>query len=328
MTVRRRHVAALLAAGALTVCVAGCASGSSGASASSAAESSAAAGAGGTAKPTGNITVFAAASLKATFTELAERLRGREPGHQDDAELRRVLGPGHPDHRRAPRPTSSPPPTPRTWPSSPTAKLVDGTPGNFATNILEIAVPPANPAASRSFADLAKPGREGGRLRPAGPVRRRHRDDRETTGVTLTPVSEESSVTDVLGKVTSGEADAGLVYVTDVEDRRRRGEGIDFAESAKAVNTYPIATVTARARTRIWPKPSSPRSPAREGQESCATPASAPRNADRHEPTRSGTGYTGIPALDLRHRRRRARCSSCCRWWPWWPGSTGRSSSR
>ena len=62
-------------------------------------------------------------------------------------------------------------------------------------------------------------------------------------GTTLTPVSEESSVTDVLGKVTSGEADAGLVYVTDVKAAGDKAKGIPFSESGQAVNTYPIATV-------------------------------------------------------------------------------------
>jgi molybdate transport system substrate-binding protein len=61
--------------------------------------------------------------------------------------------------------------------------------------------------------------------------------------VTLKPVSEESSVTDVLGKVTSGEADAGIVYVTDVRAAGDKVKGIPFAEADKAINTYPIATV-------------------------------------------------------------------------------------
>ena len=65
----------------------------------------------------------------------------------------------------------------------------------------------------------------------------------EAAGVTLSPVSEEQSVTDVLAKVASGEADAGLVYVTDVIAAGDDVEGISFPESAAAVNTYPIATV-------------------------------------------------------------------------------------
>ncbi|BAS11294.1 molybdate-binding protein [Arthrobacter sp. Hiyo4] len=65
----------------------------------------------------------------------------------------------------------------------------------------------------------------------------------KAAGVTLSPVSEESSVPDVLGKVTSGEADAGLVYATDVKGAGGKIKGIPFDESGKAVNTYPIAPV-------------------------------------------------------------------------------------
>ena len=50
-------------------------------------------------------------------------------------------------------------------------------------------------------------------------------------------------MTDVLGKVASGEADAGLVYVTDVKGAGDKVKGITFPESDKAVNTYPIGTV-------------------------------------------------------------------------------------
>jgi molybdate transport system substrate-binding protein len=64
-----------------------------------------------------------------------------------------------------------------------------------------------------------------------------------STGVTLTPVSQESSVTDVLGKVASGEADAGIVYRTDVKGAGSKVASVPFPEAAKTVNVYPIARV-------------------------------------------------------------------------------------
>jgi molybdate transport system substrate-binding protein len=63
------------------------------------------------------------------------------------------------------------------------------------------------------------------------------------TGVDIQPVSEEQSVTDVLAKVTSGEADAGVVYVTDVEAAGDDVEGVTFPESSEAVNTYPVVAL-------------------------------------------------------------------------------------
>jgi molybdate transport system substrate-binding protein len=62
-------------------------------------------------------------------------------------------------------------------------------------------------------------------------------------GVSLTPASEESSVTDVLGKVTSGQADAGLVYVTDAAGAGDAVVTVPFPEASGAVNSYPIAAL-------------------------------------------------------------------------------------
>jgi molybdate transport system substrate-binding protein len=61
--------------------------------------------------------------------------------------------------------------------------------------------------------------------------------------VQLNPVSEESQVTDVLTKVTSGHADAGLVYVTDAQGAGNKVTAVAFPEAAGAVNTYPIAVL-------------------------------------------------------------------------------------
>ena len=65
------------------------------------------------------------------------------------------------------------------------------------------------------------------------------------TGVTLKPVSAENSVTDVLNKVVTGEADAGLVYKTDVKAAGDKVTGVAFPESSEAVNVYPIAVLSA-----------------------------------------------------------------------------------
>ena len=95
--------------------------------------------------------------------------------------------------------------------------LVQGDPVNFASNTLEIAVPPDNPAKITSFADLAEAGVKVVVCAPQVPCGSATQKVETATGVTLKPVSEENSVTDVLNKVTTGEADAGLVYNTDVK---------------------------------------------------------------------------------------------------------------
>ncbi len=116
-------------------------------------------------------------------------------------------------------------------------------PQDFATNVLEIAVPPGNPAGVQSFQDLAKGGVKVVVCAPEVPCGAAEQQVAQKAGVTLHPVSEEQSVTDVMGKVTSGEADAGVVYVTDVQAAGDQVEGIEFPESNDVVNIYPIAPI-------------------------------------------------------------------------------------
>ena len=116
-------------------------------------------------------------------------------------------------------------------------------PQDFASNTLEIATPPGNPAGITSFADLAEDGVQVVVCAPEVPCGAATVKAEEATGVTLQPVSEEQSVTDVLAKVTSGEADAGLVYVTDVTGAGDAVTGVPFPESSDIVNTYPIVAL-------------------------------------------------------------------------------------
>jgi molybdate transport system substrate-binding protein len=121
--------------------------------------------------------------------------------------------------------------------------LTGSEPQMFASNTLEIAVPPGNPAGVKTFADLADKGLNLVICAPEVPCGAAARQAADSAGVELKPVSEEQSVTDVLAKVTSGEADAGLVYVTDVVAAGDDVEGIEFPESSSAATVYPIATV-------------------------------------------------------------------------------------
>ena len=121
--------------------------------------------------------------------------------------------------------------------------LQAGAPAPFATNTLEIVTPPDNPAGITSFADLAEDGVNVVVCAPEVPCGAATARAEDATGVALSPVSEEQSVTDVLAKVTSGEADAGLVYVTDVAAAGEAVLGVPFPESGDIVNTYPIVTL-------------------------------------------------------------------------------------
>ncbi len=116
-------------------------------------------------------------------------------------------------------------------------------PQGFATNTLAIAVPPGNPGSVTSFGDLTKDGLQVVVCAPQVPCGAAVVEVEAAAGVDLEPVSEEQSVTDVLAKVRSGEADAGLVYVTDVRAAGDEVEGVPVPEAAEAVNTYPIAAL-------------------------------------------------------------------------------------
>jgi len=244
MRIASKHVTAVLVAGVLAACLPGCAAGTSGASGSSSAGagSNSSAGASGTPRLSGAITVFAAASLKSTFTKLASDFEAKNPGTNitlnfaGSSDLVTQITQGAPADVFASADTKN-------MAKLADAKLLDGTAKNFATNVLQIAVPPSNPASITTFADLAKPGVKVVVCASQVPCGAAADTVEKAAGVTLSPVSEESSVTDVLGKVTSGEADAGLVYVTDIKSAGAKVKGIPFDQSGEAVNTYPIATV-------------------------------------------------------------------------------------
>ena len=125
------------------------------------------------------------------------------------------------------------------------AGLVDGPVRSFATNTLTIVVAPGNPKLVNSFRDLTRVSTV--TCAPQVPCGAALPGLQSRTGVQLRPVSAESSVTDVLNKVVSGQADAGLVYLTDARAAGERVTAVGFPEARFAVNTYQVAVLkTAR----------------------------------------------------------------------------------
>jgi molybdate transport system substrate-binding protein len=123
------------------------------------------------------------------------------------------------------------------------AGLANGSAEIFATNQLAIAVPPGNPKKIASLADLAKDGTIVVVCAPQVPCGSAAQKVEKAAGVTVKPKSEEQDVKAVLTKVAAGEADAGLVYVTDINSAAGKVVGVDFAEAAQAINKYPIAAL-------------------------------------------------------------------------------------
>ncbi|GAB4012031.1 molybdate ABC transporter substrate-binding protein [Nocardioides ultimimeridianus] len=187
------------------------------------------------------ITVFAASSLTSTFTELGTEFEAAHPGVHvtfnfgGSSDLVSAIQGGAGADVFASADTTNM-----------DALSQDGTatdPKDFATNVLEIATPPGNPAHITGFADLGKAGVKVVVCADGVPCGTAAATMEQKTGVTIHPVSEEQSVTDVLGKVESGDADAGLVYVTDVTAAGDKVTGVPFPQSKQVVNTYPIAVL-------------------------------------------------------------------------------------
>lgn len=168
------------------------------------------------------LTVFAAASLNEVFPELAES-ESFDVTYSFDGSSGLVdqLAGGAPADVLATADTE-------TMQRAVEQGLVEGEPVAFATNRLALAVETGNPLDISSLDDL-----EGTRLvlcAPQVPCGRASRAMGEAEGLALSPVSEENNVSDVAGKVRSGEADAGLVYTTTADD------GLELIEVPEAAD--------------------------------------------------------------------------------------------
>lgn len=190
----------------------------------------------------GSIVVFAAASLKPAFTQLSQQFKADNPGSRVEfefagsSELATQLTQGASADVFASADNAQ-------MDTVVKAGLLAANPTNFAANTLVIVTAPGNPKNIGSFADLAKPGVNVVICQqpvPCGAATQRIED---STGVHLNPVSEETSVTDVLNKVTTGQTDAALVYVTDAKNAKEKVATVNFPEAAGVVNVYPIGVL-------------------------------------------------------------------------------------
>ncbi|HET9876436.1 MAG TPA: molybdate ABC transporter substrate-binding protein [Mycobacterium sp.] len=203
--------------------------------------------------PGPSITVFAAASLRPTFTDIAAQFRTDNPGAAVDfnfggsSDLATQLTGGAAADVFASANTAQ-------MDTVATTGLLAGKPLPFATNTLVIVTAPGNPKRVDSFADLAGPGLTVVVCQVPVPCGAAAHKIEHNTHVQLSPASEEPDVTDVLNKVTTGQADAGLVYRTDAINAGDKVTTVEFPEAANAVNTYPVAVLKNTAQSELAQK--------------------------------------------------------------------------
>ena len=194
------------------------------------------------------LTVYAASSLKGAFEELGERFEDAHEGVQVEfnfagsADLVAQIQQGAPADLVATADLAN-------MEKLAGDDLLASPAEAFATNTLTIAVPDDNPAGIDALDDVAREGVHLVVCAPAVPCGAAAAQVEKAAGLDWQPVSEEPSVADVLGKVASGEADAGLVYVTDVRATTAGVRSVDFPLAAQVVNTYPIAPIEPHSQT-------------------------------------------------------------------------------
>lgn len=120
---------------------------------------------------------------------------------------------------------------------------IAGAPEIFARNSLQIAVAPGNPKHIAALADFAKAGHTIALCGPTVPCGRYAAEAFGKAGVPAPAASQELEVQAVLSKVAMGEADAGIVYATDVRAAAGKVEGVNIPESSNVAARYPIAVV-------------------------------------------------------------------------------------
>jgi molybdate transport system substrate-binding protein len=230
--------AKLLAAVALTAVLAsaaGCGGGDDAASTPSGGSSSAAG-------ASGPITVLAAASLTESFNQIGKDFEAANPGakvtfsYGGSSGLAQQITSGAPADVFAAA-------SPATMKAVTDAGDAAATPTTFVRNQLVIAVPKGNPKGITSLAALAKSDVKVALCAEQVPCGTAAKKALAAANVKVTPVTLEQDVKAALSKVKLGEVDAALVYRTDAKAASADVDGIEFPESAQAINDYPIVAL-------------------------------------------------------------------------------------
>ena len=187
----------------------------------------------------GTINVFAAASLTGTFTQLGKDFEAAHPGVKvvfnfaGSSALAQQINQGAPADVFA-----------SAAPKNMDQVTDKGTATTFAKNKLEIAVPKGNPGKITGLKDFADKDKKIAICAVQVPCGAAAKKVFDATKIVAQPDSLEQDVKAALAKVSLGEVDAALVYKTDVLAAKDKVEGIEFPEADKAINEYPIATLT------------------------------------------------------------------------------------
>lgn len=193
---------------------------------------------------TGDLVVFAASSLTESFNEIGSAFMTEHPGtkvtfnYGASSELVTQINQGAPVDVYASADQAN------------MTKLTDagngsGQPKVFATNLLQIIVGKGNPKGIQTVADLAQPGLIYVTAAPEVPIGKYAAQVLTTAGVTATPASFEQNVKGIVTKVTAGEADAGIVYATDVQAAGAKAQGVDIPATINVKATYPMVVTKA-----------------------------------------------------------------------------------
>lgn len=189
----------------------------------------------------GTLTVLAAASLSDAFAQLAHDFEHDHPGAKvrtsfgSSSTLAAQLQQGADADVFAPADQAN---------MDKVVSLLAGPPVIFAHNRLEIVVAPGNPRHVAGLADLARPGLLVALCQASVPCGRYSAQALATAGVTVVPASQETDVKSVLGRVELGEADAGVVYASDVLAAGPRAAGVVIPDAQNVTAAYPIAALS------------------------------------------------------------------------------------
>ncbi|MFI1995940.1 molybdate ABC transporter substrate-binding protein [Actinoplanes sp. NPDC020271] len=187
---------------------------------------------------TGPVDVFAAASLTESFTTLGKHFEAAHPGatvkfnFAGSSALATQINQGAPADVFA-----------SAAPKNMQAVTDAVAPTTFVRNQLVIAVAKGNPKQIAGLSDLTGPGLKVALCAEAVPCGAAATTALDASGVKLTPVTLEQDVKAALSKVKLGEVDAALVYRTDAKASAADVDAIEFPESARATNEYPIAVL-------------------------------------------------------------------------------------